>query len=258
LGLLIPGAVALLIGFFVFRSRVRGVFFAVLTQAITLAGWLVFCMNNMKLCGTNGLTRFDRIGGYSLQEPRTRLGLYLITLIALLAVYGLCRYLVTSRLGRVLIAIRDNENRLRFSGYQPYVFKVFVFTLSAMIAGLGGMLYVPQMGILTPASMEPRESIMVVIWVAVGGRATLSGAILGALVVNLLSNYLTSQHDFLWFLHGVIPERTYQMLTWKADYWPFVLGGLFLSIVLLCPDGLMSLWHRWTRRHSAVEMLKDN
>lgn len=231
LGLLIPGLVALVLGFFVFRSRVRGVFFAVLTQAFTLAAWLVFCMNNMKLCGTNGLTRFDQIAGFQLSAPSTKLALYLITLSLLTLVYLLCSFIIRSRLGRVLIAIRDDETRLRFAGYQPYVFKMFVFSLSAMIAGLGGMLYAPQMGIFTPTNMEVKESILVVVWVAVGGRGTLSGAIAGTLLVNLLYNYLTSQHNFL-------------MFTWSPDYWPFVLGALFIMIVLFFPNGVASLWTR--------------
>ena len=247
LSLLIPGAVAMVIGFFVFRSRVRGVFFAVLTQAITLAAWLVFCMNDMKLCGTNGLTRFDRIAGFELSDPNTRLGLYFVTLTTLVMVYLIGRYIINSRLGRVLIAIRDNETRLRFAGYQPYVFKVFVFTVSGMIAGLGGLLYAPQMGIFTPTNMEVKESILVVIWVAVGGRGTLSGPILGALVINLLYNILTSQREFLWFLKGLLPEHVYGSLIWKPDYWPFVLGSLFVGVVLLFPDGLISLWHRWIK-----------
>ncbi len=231
LGLLIPGLVALVIGFFVFRSRVRGVFFAVLTQAVTLAAWLVFCMNNMKLCGTNGLTRFENIAGYSLSDPSTRLALYVITLVTLSLVYVFCRYIVKSRLGRVLIAIRDDETRLRFTGYKPHVFKMFVFSISAMIAGLGGMLYAPQMGIFTPTNMEVRESILVVVWVAVGGRGTLGGAIAGTLLVNLLYNTLTTTHP---------------------QYWPFALGALFILVVLYFPDGIASLWRRWSNPHSEV------
>ena len=246
LGLFIPGLVALVIGFFVFRSRVRGVFFAVLSQAITLAAWLLFCMNNMKLCGTNGLTRFDKIAGYQLSAPSTRLALYLITLSLLVVVYWLCLFIIRSRLGRVLIAIRDDETRLRFAGYQPYVFKMFVFSLSAMIAGLGGMLYAPQMGIFTPTNMEVKESILVVVWVAVGGRGTLSGAIAGTLLVNLLYNLLTSRQEFFWFLKDQIPDGIYAKLIWSPDYWPFVLGALFIMIVLYFPDGVTSLWRRIT------------
>ena len=225
LGLLIPGLVALSIGYFVFRSGVRGVFFAILTQAITLAAWLMFSMNNMKLCGTNGLTNFEKLAGFDLREPNVKLGLYLLTLVSLTGVYLLCRAVESSRLGRVLIAIRDNESRLRFSGYQPYHYKVFAFTLAAMIAGLGGMLYAPQMGIFAPSDMTVVKSILVVIWVAVGGRGTLSGAILGALVVNLVYNSLTTR---------------------SPEAWPLVQGGLFIGVVLFFPNGLMSLWHRWT------------
>jgi urea transport system permease protein len=231
LGLLIPGLAALAIGYFGFRSRVRGVYFAILTQAITVAGWLVFCMNNMKLCGTNGLTRFDRIAGFKLASPNVKVSLYIITLLALVGVYTLCRYVVKSRLGRVLIAIRDDETTLRFSGYKPYTYKLFAFVLAGMIAGLGGMLYAPQMGIFTPTNMEASASILVVVWVAVGGRGTLSGPILGALAVNLLYNFFTSERNLL-------------LLTWKAEYWQFVLGGLFIGVVLLFPGGLIDLWRR--------------
>ena len=239
LGLLIPGFAALVIGYVGFKSRVRGVYFAILTQAITVAAWLVFCMNNMKLCGTNGLTRFDKIVGYKLATPNIKMGLYFLTLLALVGVYALCRYIVKSRLGRVLIAIRDDENTLRFSGYTPHTYKLFAFALAGMIAGLGGMLYAPQMGIFTPANMEAGPSILVVIWVAVGGRGTLSGAILGALAVNLLYNFFTSEKDFLLF-------------TWKAQYWQFVLGGLFIGVVLLFPNGLINLWHRLMGKDAAA------
>jgi urea transport system permease protein len=226
LGLVIPGIVAFGIGYFVFKSRVRGVFFAILTQAITFAAWLVFCLNNMKLCGTNGLTRFVNIAGFDLFDPTVRIVLYFVSMLSLVAVYWVCRGIVDSRLGRVLVAIRDNENRLRFSGYKPYHFKVFVFTISAMIAGLGGVLYAPQMGIFTPTNLEVKESILVVIWVAVGGRGTLSGPILGALGVNLAYNFLTNK----W------PES-----------WPFVQGALFIAVVLVIPDGLISIPRRIVR-----------
>ncbi|MDE0185565.1 MAG: urea ABC transporter permease subunit UrtC [Candidatus Poribacteria bacterium] len=234
LGLLIPGLAALVIGYVGFRSRVRGVYFAILTQAITVAGWLVFCMNNMKLCGTNGLTRFDRIAGFKLANPSVKVSLYILTLLSLVGVYALCRYIVKSRLGRVLIAIRDDETTLRFSGYKPYIYKLFAFVLAGMIAGLGGMLYAPQMGIFTPANMEASASILVVVWVAVGGRGALSGAILGALAVNLLYNFFTSEKDFLLFV-------------WKAEFWQFILGGLFIGVVLLLPGGLIDLWRRLVR-----------
>jgi len=307
LALLIPGLVALVIGFFGFRSRVRGVYFAILTQAITVAAFNFFSMNNMRFCGTNGLTRFDRIAGsFQLSEPNVKLALYIITVLALAAVYWGCHGLIKSRLGRVLVAIRDDENTLRFSGYKPYVYKLFAFVLAGMIAGLAGMLYVPQMGIITPFDMEAGKSIMIVIWVAVGGRGTLAGAVLGALVVNLLYNYFTSQQDisipgtiltfvgaiggFVTSIMLLIPnfkknvgwgvaslilgvpllvfaimhfnevKKTFLLyivfivmmvvgfmlsaaglLMWKADYWPFVLGGLFIAVVLWMKGGLMGL-----------------
>ena len=234
LGLLIPGLAALAIGYVGFRSRVRGVYFAILTQAITVAGWLVFCMNNMKLCGTNGLTRFDRIAGFKLASPNVKVSLYILTLLSLVGVYALCRYVVKSRLGRVLIAIRDDETTLRFSGYKPYIYKLFAFVLAGMIAGLGGMLYAPQMGIFTPTNMQASASILVVVWVAVGGRGALSGAILGALAVNLLYNFFTSERNFFLFV-------------WKAEYWQFILGGLFIGVVLVFPGGLIDLWRRLVR-----------
>jgi urea transport system ATP-binding protein len=347
LGALIPGLVAGLIGFFVFRSRVRGVFFAVLTQAITLAAWLVFTLNDIKCGGTNGLTRFDRVilgshekvqvqvdpqklttfhlaadkvgpaidkyagtvqdasvsgsdlaylvtvphgqhpwnmmeavqgltvgeekgtpiklsdvadvrlAGFLLTDPQVKLGLYLITVLALGASYALCRFVITSRVGRVLIAIRDNENRLLFFGYQPYHFKVFVFALSGMLAGLGGMLYVPQKLIITPHNMSVLESIMVVIWVAVGGRSTLSGAILGTLVVKMMYYYFTSQRELLYFAKRVIPDSLYSWTVWRPDYWMFVLGGTFVAVVLLLPDGLISIWHRWTKPKRKTRIVEE-
>jgi urea transport system ATP-binding protein len=306
LGMLIPGLVAAVIGFFVFRSRVRGVFFAILTQAITVAAWLVFSMNQMMFCGTNGLTRFDRIttsfteviqidvdpaalkeqqvelaevrrvldtyqaahdgsleqdghhftsrprkflnvnvdfaklklssptgsvrlgdiaklevAGWRLSEHNVKFALYLVTITTLLVVFLGCQLMIRSRFGRVLIAIRDNETRLRFAGYRPYVFKMAVFAISAMIAGLAGMLYAPQMQIFTPTNLEPKESILVVVWVAFGGRGSLSGPVAGALLVNLLYFYLTG---------------------WSPATWPFLLGGIIVFVVIVMPDGIIGFW----------------
>ena len=220
LGLIIPGLVAYLIGYFGFKSKVRGVYFSILTQAITVAFWLVFCMNNMKLCGTNGLTRFDAIAGFPLTSNNVKFVLYLVTVLLLVGSYLLCRWLTRSPFGRVLIAVRDDEKTLRFSGYRTYQYKAFVFTVAGALAGLAGMLYAPQMGIFTPANMAADRSILVVIWVAVGGRGTLSGAVIGALGVNLF----------------------YSMLTTRApEVWPFVQGMLFLAVVLLMPGGIMGV-----------------
>jgi urea transport system permease protein len=227
LGLALPGAVALVIGYFGFISRVKGVYFAILTQAITVAAWLIFCQNDMKLCGTNGLTNFVTIVGFNLTNPNVKLGLYAATVIGLALVYMACRYIANSRLGRILIAIRDNENQLRFSGYKPHLFKTFVFVVSGAIAGLGGMLYAPQMGIFTPEYMTAKWSILMVIWVAVGGRGTLAGAVVGALAVNLTYNFMTSK---------------------APNFWLFLQGGLFIGVVLLFPGGLMGIWKRLALR----------
>ena len=273
LGLLIPAVASFILGYFVFRSRVRGVYFAILTQAIAVAAWLVFCRNDVKLCGTNGLTRFDIIApqgslltlnpvdatedwiesnkdnldldlnkdgwvdqldyavadvGYSLSSPEVQLSLYIITLFCLFGSYLLCRWIVNSRLGRVLVAIRDDEPTLNFFGYKPYTFKIFAFCIAAVLAGLAGLLYVPQMKIVTPSNMEAVRSVLVVVWVAVGGRGSLGGAILGALSVNLIYNFLTSEHDYGFF-------------TWSPDYWPIFLGIMFVLVVLFLPNGLIEL-----------------
>ena len=382
LAVLIPGLVAALIGVFCFRSRVRGVYFAILTQAIAVAAFLFFQRNEVKFGGTNGLTRFDYVagwhtvsefgpknlapnstfagdasewsmigaqssrfkegvsydgstegmiesglnapmisqteytglinlasgevapnfcrilalndggdvlqtvplhavprrgrdmteyranftlesdatrvryevgfgeaqsfvlsspriferyqsnrGGWQLSDPRVQVVLYVLTLLSLILVYLGCRYLVQSRFGRVLLAIRDDEPTLRFFGYQAWVYKLLAFVIAAMCAGWGGLLYAPQMKIITPYDMEPARSILVVIWVAVGGRGTLAGAIVGALSINLLYDYLTSEHD-------------YGIFVWKAEYWQFVLGALFIGVVLLFPKGMVNVGER--------------
>ncbi|HEX4000344.1 MAG TPA: urea ABC transporter permease subunit UrtC [Pirellulales bacterium] len=220
LALMVPGFVALIVGYFGFASRVRGVYFAILTQALTLAAYKVFCLNNMLLCGTNGLTNFVTLAGHDLRDNNVKVGLFQTTVIVFIAVYLLCKYIVSSRMGRVLIAIRDNESRLRFSGYRPHYYKVFVFTLSAMLAGVGGMLYTPQNGIITPSNMAVAPSIAVAIWVAVGGRGTLRGAAFGALIVLWIENFLTTR---------------------CPNFWPFVDGGLFIAAALWFPAGMLNV-----------------
>lgn len=219
-GLLVPAGFALLFGFLAFRSRIRGVYFAIITQALALMAWLIFNRNETNLGGTNGLTDFKTILGFRLSEPGTQLALYVITVLCLGGAYLLCRWIIVSRAGRVLIAIRDSEQRVLFSGYSPANYKLFVFVISAALAGLAGMLYVPQVGIITPAQMGVLPSLEMVIWVAVGGRATLVGAIVGAVGVNLGRSILTNH----------FPEL-----------WPFFLGGLFVVVVLLFPDGVMGI-----------------
>src|SRR4051812_21427679 len=171
---LAPAAIAGAFGWFAFRSRVRGVYFSIITQALTIAFWLVFCRNEMRLCGTNGLTNFTTLAGFALQRPATKVGLYLLTVAALAGTVALARGLVASRTGRVLIAVRDNESRLRFAGYQPTAYKVLVFALAAALAGVGGALFAAQNGIVTPEFMTARESIVAVVMVALGGRGTIA------------------------------------------------------------------------------------
>ncbi|MBX3303450.1 MAG: urea ABC transporter permease subunit UrtC [Nitrospira sp.] len=225
--LLVPMLFATIFGFLAFRSRIKGVYFAILTQALAFAAWLVFNRNETRLGGTNGLTDFKQLLGFRLSDPSTQRGLYLLTVVALGAAYLFCRWIVASRAGQVLVAIRDSESRVTFSGYTPWTYKLFVFVVAAGLAGLAGMLYVPQVGIITPAQIGVLPSLEVVIWVAVGGRGTLVGAILGAVAVNYGRSVLTNS----------FPEA-----------WPFILGGLFVVVVTLFPDGLVGMLRKLTER----------
>lgn len=218
--ILVPVIFATIFGFLAFRSRIKGVYFAIITQALAFAAWLVFNRNETRLGGTNGLTDFKQVLGFRLSDPSTQLGLYILTVLALIASLLLCRWIVASRAGKVLIAIRDSESRVTFSGYTPWVYKLFVFVVAAGLAGLAGMLYVPQVGIITPAQIGVLPSLEVVIWVAVGGRGTLIGAVLGAVIVNFGRSVLTNY----------FPEA-----------WPFILGGLFVVVVTMFPDGLVGI-----------------
>lgn len=217
---LVPMAAAAIFGYFVFRSRIRGVYFSIITQALALVAWLVFNRNETNLGGTNGLTDFKHIQGFSLNDPSTQLVMYMVTILFLGLAYALCRWITQSRAGRVLIAIRDCEQRVFFSGYSPANYKLFVFVISAGLAGLAGALYVPQVGIITPNQIGVLPSIEMVIWVAVGGRGTLSGAIIGAAGVNFMRSTLTNH----------FPEL-----------WPFFLGGLFIAVVMFFPKGIVGL-----------------
>jgi urea transport system permease protein len=227
--LLVPALIAGIIGFLGFFSRVKGVYFSILSQALTVAAVLFFSKNDMKFGGTNGLTHFKTIAGLELTDPKTKILLYLATFLSLVGVFFLSKAITKARFGRVLIAIRDSEKTLRFSGYQPYLFKTAIFAFAGLLAGLGGMLYTPQANIITPSYMEASWSILMVVWVAVGGRGNLTGAILGAVGVNLLYNALTSQWSLGFF-------------TWRPDYWPIVLGLIFIFIVLKFPGGLHGIW----------------
>jgi urea transport system permease protein len=221
--ILVPAAFAAPFGFLAFRSRIRGVYFSIITQALTYALWLLFLLNELMLGGNNGFTDYKTIAGFRLKEMSTTRGLYVVTGVVLVGAYLLCRWITRSKLGRVLEAIRDGENRVRFSGYSPVGFKVFVFVVAAMISGVAGALYVPQAGIINPEILKPELSIKIAIWVAVGGRGTLVGAILGALVINGLESWLTTKYPGSWL---------------------YVLGTIFVAVVVLIPDGLVSLPRR--------------
>jgi urea transport system permease protein len=208
-------------GWFAFRSRVTGVYLSIITQALTYALLLGFFRNNFGFGGNNGLTDFKDILGFNVQSDATRSGLLVLTALFLCAAFLLARFLVLSRFGKVLIAVRDAESRTRFLGYRPESYKLVVWVLSAVMAGIGGALYVPQVGIINPSEFAPANSIEAVIWVAVGGRGTLVGPILGALIVNFGKTWFTS----------ALPE-----------FWLFALGALFIGVTLLLPQGVMGLF----------------
>jgi urea transport system permease protein len=223
--LLVPGLLAFVFGWFAFRSRVTGVYLSIITQAMTYALLLGFFRNDFGFGGNNGLTDFKDILGFNVQAETTRNALLVITCLALALAFLICRALVTSKFGKVLVAIRDAEARARFLGYRVEAYKLFVFTLSACMAGVAGALYVPQVGIINPSEFAPGNSIEAVIWVAVGGRGTLTGAVLGAFVVNYAKTYFTS---------GIL-----------APYWLFMLGGLFIGVTLLMPRGIIGTYNYW-------------
>ena len=226
--LLVPGLLAFVFGWLAFRSRVTGVYLSIITQAMTYALLLAFFRNDMGLGGNNGLTDFKDLLGFNLQADGTRLTLFALTAVALAACYLLARVLVASAFGKVLVSIRDAESRTRFLGYRVEHYKLVVWVLSAMMAGLAGALYVPQVGIINPSEFSTTNSIEAVIWVAVGGRGTLAGAALGAVVVNYLKTVFTS---------GVL-----------APYWLFALGLLFVLVTLAMPKGILGVIDSVTAR----------
>ena len=219
--LLVPGALAAVFGFFAFRSRIKGVYFSIITQALTYAFMLLFFRNDTGFGGNNGFTDFKRILGFPITAPGTRIVLFMLTGAALIGFLLLGRAIVSSKLGRVLTAIRDAETRVMFSGYNPAYFKLFIWTLSAVICGIAGALYVPQVGIINPSEMSPANSIEIAIWTAVGGRGTLIGPVLGAAAVNLGKSWFTQ----------AFPE-----------YWLYLLGLLFILVTLYLPRGIAGLW----------------
>jgi urea transport system permease protein len=218
--LALPALAAVLVGLLTFRRRVGGTYFAILTQAMAFATWLMFNRNELNLGGTNGLTDFKSMLGFSLHSPETQRGLYFITALGVIGSFLACRWLVGSKMGLVFTAIRDQEHRLRFLGYPVAHYKIFSFAVAAALAGLAGALYVPQVGIITPGQIGVLPSLEVVVWVAAGGRGTLLGALIGAVGINAARSQLTAR----------FPE-----------WWPLILGGLFVGVVLLFPDGVIGI-----------------
>ncbi|MCG3667293.1 urea ABC transporter permease subunit UrtC [Aliarcobacter butzleri] len=217
----VPAFLAFIFGWFAFKSRVTGVYLSIITQALTYALMLAFFRNDMGFGGNNGLTDFKDILGFDLSADTARVGLLIITFIALSLGYLLCRFIINSRLGRVVISIRDAESRVRFLGYRVEQYKLFIFVVSAVLVGIAGALYVPQVGIINPGVFSPLFSIELVIWVAIGGRGTLYGAIIGAIVVSLASSYFTS----------ALPE-----------VWLYALGALFVIVTLYLPKGVVGIF----------------
>ena len=225
--LLVPGLLALSFGWLAFRSRVTGVYFAIITQALTYALMMAFFRYEMGFGGKNGLNDFKEILGFDLAAKATRAGLFIASAIALVLGYLACRYIVTSRAGRVIVSIRDAESRTRFCGYQVESYKLWLFVFSAMLAAVAGALYVPQVGIINPGEFAPLNSIEMVVWVATGGRGTLFGAIVGAFSVNYAKTFFT---------------------TYSPETWLFILGGLFVLVTLLLPNGIVGLFDRLRRK----------
>ncbi len=217
---LLPGVLAAIFGFLAFRSRIRGVYFSILTQALTYAACLLFFRNSLLLGGNNGFTDFKFMLGYDLRSPGTQRGLYIATALALVLVYLGCRWLSRTKFGLVQQAIRDSENRVLFSGYAASYYKLFVFVLCALIASFGGILYVPQVGIINPSEMGTEKSLEAVVWVAVGGRGTLIGPVIGAIFINALKSWTT---------------RAY------PDMWLLILGTLFILVTVFMPKGIVGL-----------------
>ncbi|MBL4907563.1 MAG: urea ABC transporter permease subunit UrtC [Sneathiella sp.] len=233
--MVVPGLLAFIFGWFTFRSRVTGVYFSIITQAMTYALLLAFFRNDMGFGGNNGLTDFKEILGFDLRSDGTRLALFAGSAIAVAVGYLVCVFITKSKFGRVLIAIRDAESRTRFTGYRVELYKLTVFIVSAVLAGIAGAFYVPQVGIINPSEFSPANSIEVVIWVAVGGRGTLWGAVLGAVLVNWGKSYFT----------GAFPEA-----------WLYLLGGLFVFTTLFLPKGIVGtvpeVWEKIRKKGRAV------
>ena len=225
--MIVPGLLALVFGWLAFRSRVTGVYLSIITQALTYALMLAFFRNDMGFGGNNGFTDFKDILGFDLSHDATHITLFAITAIMLGLAYVVCSFIVSSRAGRVIQAVRDAESRARFIGFRVESYKLWVFVFSAVLAGIAGSLYVPQVGIINPSEFQPVNSIEVVIWVAIGGRGTLYGAVVGALLVNFAKTYFT----------GALPEL-----------WLYALGAMFVLVTLFLPQGVMGLIAQLKRR----------
>jgi urea transport system permease protein len=222
----VPGLVAFVFGYFAFRSRIKGVYFSIITQALTFAAMLLFFRNETGFGGNNGFTDFKRIVGIAIATPQMRMTLFVLTGLTLLGFFLLARFLVASKFGRVLQAIRDAESRVMFCGYDPIGYKLAIWTLSAVMCGVAGALYVPQVGIINPGEMSPANSIEIAIWTAVGGRASLVGPIVGAFLVNGAKSWLTVT---------------------APEFWLYFLGALFIAVTLFLPDGIVGLVKRFKR-----------
>ena len=227
----VPGLIAFVFGFFAFRSRIKGVYFSIITQALTFAAMLLFFRNETGFGGNNGFTDFKRILGIPIATQEMRMTLFALTGATLLGFFLFARWLVASKFGRVLQAIRDAESRVMFSGYNPLPYKLTIWVISAVMCGVAGALYVPQVGIINPGEMSPANSIEIAIWTAVGGRATLIGPVLGAFIVNGAKSWLTVAYP---------------------EYWLYFLGALFIAVTLFLPDGIVGLVRKWLARGKAV------
>ena len=223
----VPGLVAFVFGYFAFRSRIQGVYFSIITQALTFAAMLLFFRNETGFGGNNGFTDFKRIAGLPLATQEMRMTLFVLTGVTLLGFFLMARWLVRSKYGRVLQAVRDAESRVMFSGYSPLPYKLSIWVISAMMCGVAGALYVPQVGIINPGEMSPAASIEIAIWTAVGGRATLIGPIVGAFLVNGAKSWLTVA---------------------APEYWLYFLGALFIAVTLWMPDGVVGLARRLLKK----------
>ena len=226
----VPGVIAFVFGYFAFRSRIKGVYFSIITQAMTYAAMLLFFRNETGFGGNNGFTDFKRILDIPIATPSMRMTLFVLTGVTLLGFFLMARWLINSKFGRVLQAVRDAETRVMFSGYNPLGYKLTIWTISAMMCGVAGALYVPQVGIINPGEMSPANSIEIAIWAAVGGRATLIGPILGAFIVSGAKSWLTVAYP---------------------EFWLYFLGALFIGVTLFLPDGVVGLVKRLTKSTAA-------